>query len=734
MTVPASPSGRREGPDPLELPSGTTVRFVLLITAVAAVTAILVNGVSTMVFTSVNPLEAGEYYECMARATADAARRRAADPTVGIPPSFAADCRDPRAGTGWVIPSVASACLLAVVACVYAWLPAWRTRRRGYREPAGMPQLSACLEGLLDESGVRTKVTFLVEPLNPKVAALAFGRVRQRRVVLSGGLLTLFARDRGAFRTVVLHELAHIRNRDLDIAFLTMIVWRTSGPPLLVASAVAAPAGLLLLPVRPALTTAVLAFCVGTVVLAVLVTLLKNAVLRSRELYADARVKQWEGSAEPLHRLFACYGLGSAPHTAAGGRPAVLRVHPPLALRVRALGDDRLLSGTGFWDMCAVGAAVAFLYDVVRLGPIGGGSLASPVTETVAAVLGTALLVGAAGTVLWRASAQPFGGPSPAQVRQAGVGLGLGLCAVRLLSPTGASSAVMLGGRGLTLVFPYAALMCLCGWALARWLTLAARTWTPVVARNRHPRPVLCAVLGASAAGLVPAFDFLMTLPSMTLYAASFIAPSFPGALVFVAGTAYLAVNRAGSLLTPLVLTAAAVPLVGQRVAWRRGMERTFTGFGPLRPAAGRVVRLGLPAGLAVALVCVPALLAVPSWGAAVLICTGQVIAALWAGRGYAPLSLARGVLAAYGAGVTAGLVMFTVAQALTSCLVGTGPCRVHPSGSQALWAFTVPSAGAAVAWAFHAAFRSLGRRGGGGGEPPHRGPGPSSTRPVVRP
>ncbi|MBP0450804.1 M48 family metalloprotease [Kitasatospora sp. RG8] len=684
---------------------------MLLIAVVAAAGAILLNGSSSVLLTAVDLRETLDYSECATRAAETAARLRAGDSTVTVP-DYEFDCRDPRAATGRLIPLAATACLLLAVACVYVCLPKWRSRRRGYRPTAGMPELTAYLEDVVRGTDVRARVSFLFEPLDAGVSALAFGRVGQRRIVLSGGLVKLFADDRGAFRTVVLHELAHIRNRDVDVTFLTLIVWRMTGPPLL-AMALISLTGAVTIDERPVVAT-ILAFAVEVLVLAVLVTLLRNAVLRSRELHADARVVQWEGSAAPVRRLFAEFGLASVPATAR--RPAALRVHPSLAERDAALDDGRVLFPTGFWDMCAVGAAAEFLYEFLRLGPIGGGTRTGVVTDTVAAVAVATLLVGAAGTVLWQASGAAPGGVPPALVRKAGLGLGAGLGVSRLLAPAGVFNLATLDGRGAEIAVPYAVLLCLCGWGIARWLALVARTWMPVVLRHRRPRLVLLAVLGVSTVGLAPALDFLLGLPTMVLFAVSFIAPAVPALLVFVGSVLYLAAARMSTVLTPLVLTAGLVPLVGLRVAWRKGMAHTFPGFGPPLRTDGLLTRFGVPAGAAAA--CLGVLMplsgvSLTGWDPVPVVCAAQVTAALLAGRGYAPLPLSRGLLAAYGAGVVALLLWFTVMDGLAGCDPGEAGCRAQLTARQVRLSLGLSSVGTAVAWAVHATLLALTRRAG---------------------
>ncbi|MFH8627892.1 M48 family metallopeptidase [Streptomyces vietnamensis] len=700
----------RGRPGPFTLPSGTSVRFALLIAAMATVSALMVNGASSVLLSSVRWEELQEYHDCYARATEEAARERGSATDIRIPTELdLGDCRDPRADASPLVTAGVSAGLLLALLGAYVGLPRHRTRRRGYRPLTGMPELSAYLAGLLGESGVRARVVFLAEPLNSEVHALAFGRLGRRRVALSGGLITLYSLDRAAFRSIVLHELAHIRNRDLDIAFLTLILWRASMPVLGVLTAVAAPASLLL---GGALAGTVLAFAAQVPLLAALVTLLKNAVLRSRELYADARVAEWEGSADGLRRLF-----GDPPAQQQGTRaergllsggvgPGLLSVHPPLAQRARALTDRRVLYEVGFWDMSAVGAAGAFVYDMVSLGPIGGGSQAGPVTELAATVLSGALMVGAAGTVLWQAVAHAPGSLTPARVRQAGLGLGLGLGVFRLLSPSGAFSLVSVGGKGASLAFPYLALTGLCGWALVRWLVLVAGAWGPVLARSRRPRRVLWTVLAVGAAGVLPMADFLLTLPMTTLYAAVFIAPSLPGALVFVGGTGFLAFDRITSLVVPVMLTAVVVPLVGQYVSWRPGARHTFTGFGPPGPPPGFLVRFGIPvapasavAALLLALTGVPA----PELVAMGVLIAGQAVAALWAGGGHAPLPLARGALAAFGAGLL-GTAAFGMLLSLLGCLVRDADLCVPPPAAAHLGlALVVAPLGTLLAWPLQA-------------------------------
>ncbi|MEU7556627.1 hypothetical protein AB0B01_30665, partial [Streptomyces sp. NPDC044571] len=390
----------------------------------------------------------------------------------------------------------------------------------------------------------------------------------------------------------------------------------------------------------------------------------------------------------------------------------VLRVHPPLDLRLRALDDERALSGVSFWDLCAVGAAVAFVQHIVGLGPIGGGTLDSPAIDALASALASALLVGATGTVLWRACASERGGAP--HVREAGLGLGAGLCAVQLLSPTDTLFLAMLGGRGLSVFLPYSVLLGLCAWALAAWLAVVARQWTPVLERARRPRLLMGAVLGVAAAGAAPALDFLFTLPMLMIYGATFVFPSVPTVVGFVGGTFFLVGRRPESLVIPVLLTGALIPLAGRYAAERQRRSDPRTGFGPPLPRAGRAVRLGVPLAFATALpsIVLPLFgLRLSPWDPLPLIGLAQLGAAVWATRDYAPLRLARALVAAFSTGVLSLLAWFVLARLLTTCLPGLvpGPCRPLPGLGQLRVVLVGSADGAALAWLLFTAAVALG-------------------------
>jgi hypothetical protein len=253
--------------------------------------------------------------------------------------------------------------VLAVAVALYLVAPWWR-RRRDRLVPLtndDAPELLEELGRLSREAGLETPPAFLWSPLDQGVRAVAFGRVRERAVALTGGLVVLSAVDPPAFRAIVHHELAHLRNRDIDITYLTVSVWQA----FLVVALL--PFGVSLLFATPDSPETAVQVGWRLALLAGLVYLTRNAVLRAREVYADVRAAVHEPE---IRRVLA----GAAPPTTT--RPWLLRLHPTAAERMAAIDDPGRLLQLGWLEAFGVGIAstVAFQQVVSLVGiyvPIG---------------------------------------------------------------------------------------------------------------------------------------------------------------------------------------------------------------------------------------------------------------------------------------------------------------------------------------------------------------------------
>jgi Zn-dependent protease with chaperone function len=285
--------------------------------------------------------------------------------------------------------------VLAVLAGAMYWAQPWWYRRHRRLVPLTSeeaPKVIERLEQLREQAGVGP-VTWLQQPLNFAPSAFAFGRVRRRIVAVSGGAVVSQARQPVVFDAIVVHELGHIRNRDIDQTYLAVAVWWA-----FVVAALLPMAGLLisgkLSPPAPLIWRAV--------VLALLVYLLRNSILRSREFGADARVAELD----PDTRL----GQVLAGQPPRRGRRIwhMGWLHPSGRDRAAALLDPAPVYRCGFWDGLAIGLVAA-------MGAEAGRDLAerfltpSPGTDLIPAFI-FALFSGAALTVaMWRMRLLPGG-------------------------------------------------------------------------------------------------------------------------------------------------------------------------------------------------------------------------------------------------------------------------------------------------------------------------------------
>lgn len=389
--------------------------------------------------------------------------------------------------------------LWLAVGVVYWLLPVYRLRRRRLRPlpTTGCTDIRGTLDELVALAELRCRVCFVVDWRNPAPTGLAFGRVGRRYVMLSAGLLQLHRRDPGAFRAIVLHELAHLRNRDVDIAFLTLICYRPFVAAVAVPLAVTAPfallVGWLLLPTSLLYQLLhVLTQCA----LAATVVLTSTAVLRSRELYADARVAVWTRGAPSLRRVLAAqYGLERP-----GRRlPAFLRPHPTAAKRLAALSDPRLLFGFGPREAFGLALTCSLVYQQVvewteaatRLVDRGG-----PLTAVVPSVL----LGGGVAMGIWRATlAARLNHSRWKDAHRTGLAMSAGLI-VGTFGDKIHNTALALGvADSLPVQLAWWLLLGVAGYGFVRWNEATARVWAPVMLARRRPRLV---AVGGCAAGV----------------------------------------------------------------------------------------------------------------------------------------------------------------------------------------------------------------------------------------
>jgi Zn-dependent protease with chaperone function len=411
-----------------------------------------------------------------------------------------------RAAPGWVL--VGLAVLLCGAVAGYLRYPAWKIRRDEL-EPVtaeDAPEMVQELRSLCGIAGLANEPAFLWNPLDASCGGLAFGRPGRRFVALSGGLATKLWTDPELFRAVVLHELAHLRNGDVDKAYLMVAIWwsfvATALVPFAITLAWSDPGVAL----RRGLSIAALA---------VVVYLLRNAALRARETYADVRASAWPPALGGLDRAL--------PEEVAPGRgPASWPVHvrrwwsrhPTPSTRRAAIRDTSALFGTSFWFAAGTGLAGS----LALLGVQAVVDLLVPgLGDWTGALLFASLIVGVTGLALWRSAflASARGGRVDG-VWRSGVALAGGVALGDLLSLSATASIPAgfdLSGAPL-LVFDmvwYGLLLAGCIFFL-RWVVACASAWLPVMATHQSPRRTLAGVVPPAALVLAVGLEFLFSI------------------------------------------------------------------------------------------------------------------------------------------------------------------------------------------------------------------------------
>ena len=326
----------------------------------------------------------------------------------------------------WMLGGTA-ALLLAAVAIMVA-TPLWMTRRRKL-QPLTVEDAPAVVEEVAElarEQELDPPRLFW-NPLDASAGGLAFGHPGRYSVAIGGGLVVKQAVDPPAFRAVVRHELAHLRNRDVGITYFTLSVWYA----------------FILVAVIPFLVTLLGEDLLSNVmwrlaVLALLVYLTRNAVLRSREVYADLRASVPDGPDGALRRV-----LAALPRPKTDPLTRVRSPHPDPARRLAALDDTRPLFPLGAVVAFAAGLTATIAFDSVKQ------LLSSFVSDPfdlffLAGLVLVPLAAGTVGVAIWReAFAAHADGRKPASpwvdalALAAGFALGPELALDRIVTPEG---------------------------------------------------------------------------------------------------------------------------------------------------------------------------------------------------------------------------------------------------------------------------------------------------------
>lgn len=262
---------------------------------------------------------------------------------------------DPDQQAGFVreiLPSALSAIVTTLVLFGLAyWLyrsyPA-RIRRRKQLEPLTPdkdPAFFGAINQLVQQTGLTPAPSLEV---GTGLSGLAFDYRPHPAIALDGsarGLRLHLRKAPESVQAIVLHEAAHIANQDVERSYFAQALWTVVVPvtvlPLLawvLVTGLGSIAGLVgqgqsaLEPLALLLLTAA-----RVAVMLGIIGLVRAQLLRTRELYADARAASW-GARQGLLR-----NLGKAAASETRSRANAWSLHPPAQERIAAIGDPQKL-------------------------------------------------------------------------------------------------------------------------------------------------------------------------------------------------------------------------------------------------------------------------------------------------------------------------------------------------------------------------------------------------------
>lgn len=482
---------RRPRLNPFVFPSDTDLRFILLILCVLGATLWIYN--SSLLYKNrdiVDHLVAE--FQCSARNSLVTAMNEVVlHPqswnNFDVAWSLYHKCMIPFYFQDFMRMGVGLFLLFIVTGLIYLFLPFWiRRRKRLIPLPlAQMPELAVELSELCREAGLTRQPQFVWNPLNPSSEGFAFGHLGRYWVAIGGGLIKQFYTDRSAFRSVLRHELAHLSNADINKTYLSIAIWWA-----FVVIALVPVAYYQAINTTSSTFIANLLFDVNlighVVALTVLVFLTRNAVLRSRELYADVRASVVDGPAGGLHQL-----LERAAQGELRVRWIALLVHPDVKMRYAVVNDTRLLFRSSFWISFNTGIAATVAFDGIfaLFTPLSGFLQVATLALIGAGLLLGGLTIGIIGSTLWRAIfAALVEGKKQYGIGRIACGFVLGsvLGIALSFSSIAGSNLLSFNTLGILLLTWILLSLLLLGsvWLVLRWVAMVATIWLPL---TTHP-------------------------------------------------------------------------------------------------------------------------------------------------------------------------------------------------------------------------------------------------------
>lgn len=246
-----------------------------------------------------------------------------------------------------IFPVGLAAAIFILATILYRLHPPW-LRRQKHLEPFREdqdPLLSREVRSIAHEVGISPIPTIMLGSNMSSQNAQAFGFPGQYSLRLESGLRLLVRKSPGAFRAIVLHELAHIFNRDIGRAYYAQSIWRAA----LLLTILPLASILVLVSLHSNFTRllndefslyrllainlpTVMVYLLKLAAIIFIAAAVRAGLLRVREKYADVRAASW-GASDSLQALLK--RTGAQEKTQRGLH--WLRLHPTAQERLNTL-------------------------------------------------------------------------------------------------------------------------------------------------------------------------------------------------------------------------------------------------------------------------------------------------------------------------------------------------------------------------------------------------------------
>jgi len=419
---------------------------------------------------------------------------------------FINNCNEPleRPQARWIL--LGLGLLLLVAGAIYWFMPAARIRRDRLTifTTDDDPEIMNCLLDLCRVIRLPKPPTFLLRALNSSPSGLAFGRFGRYYVVLNGGLIPLFYQDQERFKAIVLHELAHLRNTDVDKTYFALSV----GISFLLVTLIPLFMGNLVTLISN--FTGNISYVIWqTFIVAIYIPIIYIAlasILRSREIYADARVLILDPQNGALRKELSSLSSSQGPILR-----RFLGLHPNPAWRLKVFDEPDLLFGLSPWDAFLSGIISTF---ALRELDIFLSILFYPEYESyslpVASVFFVPFVASIVGLGVWeKVFASQVHGQKLYGFGRSGLSLGAGMLIGMALSFSSFienSISFTYSSTGYVILFNIllGILFLISLFLFFRWVATAASVWLETVTHERSLRSVTS--FGLFTAGVMMSF------------------------------------------------------------------------------------------------------------------------------------------------------------------------------------------------------------------------------------